>query len=165
MALGGDLWDSHDVVGFGLEAGFGSLLRLFLGTGQLGVGGRSKKRDRLTIINWMKKNTHGLLVKHLEKNTLLIKHQIFTMDLFNLPSLKLTYHSTWKDVSLNLKGKSSTQPLLLRCFCCYFQGGYLGGSSPRTCKWLRSPQLIGHGVRPFGRGPTTRSLGDSQLPW
>ena len=27
-------------------------------------------------------------------------------------------------------------------------------------KWLGSPPFISHGVRPFGRGPTTRSLGD-----
>ena len=31
---------------------------------------------------------------------------------------------------------------------------------PRTCKWLGSPPFISHESRPFGRGPTTRSLGD-----
>ena len=36
----------------------------------------------------------------------------------------------------------------------------LGGSSQDGCKWLGSPQSISHKVRPFGRGPTTRSLGD-----
>ena len=36
---------------------------------------------------------------------------------------------------------------------------------PRTCKWLRSPPFTSHGVRPFGRGPTTRSLGDLNEPW
>ena len=37
----------------------------------------------------------------------------------------------------------------------------LGGWAPRTTsKWLGSPPFISHEVRPFGRGPTTRSLGD-----
>ena len=34
---------------------------------------------------------------------------------------------------------------------------------PRTCKWLGSPPFISHKFRPFGRGPTTRSLGDLLL--
>ena len=34
------------------------------------------------------------------------------------------------------------------------------GDHPRTCKCLGSPPFISHQVRPFGRGPTTRSLGD-----
>ena len=43
-----------------------------------------------------------------------------------------------------------------------FRNDYLEDHA-RTCKWLGSPSFIRHGVRPFGRGPTTRSLGD--LPW
>ena len=34
---------------------------------------------------------------------------------------------------------------------------------PRYRKWLGSPRFISHEVRPFGRGPTTRSLGDLDL--
>ena len=36
---------------------------------------------------------------------------------------------------------------------------------PRYRKWLGSPPFISHEVRPFLRGPTTRSLGDLRLPW
>ena len=36
---------------------------------------------------------------------------------------------------------------------------------PRTCKWLGSPPFMSHLYRPFGRGPTTRSLGDLRSPW
>ena len=31
---------------------------------------------------------------------------------------------------------------------------------PSGCKWLGSPPFVSHKVRPFGKGPTTRSLGD-----
>ncbi len=35
---------------------------------------------------------------------------------------------------------------------------------PRTGKWLGSPPFISHGVRPFGRGPTTPGIGDLRPP-
>ena len=38
--------------------------------------------------------------------------------------------------------------------------GYVGvllEDHPSGCKWLGSPPFIGHKVRPFARGPTTRS--------
>ena len=37
----------------------------------------------------------------------------------------------------------------------------LEGSSQDLVQWLGSPRFISHGVRPFGRGPTTQSLGDN----
>ena len=37
---------------------------------------------------------------------------------------------------------------------------FLEDGAPK-CKWLGSPPFISHGVRPFGRGPTTRPLGDN----
>ena len=40
----------------------------------------------------------------------------------------------------------------------------LGGLSQDGRKWLGSPRFMNHEVRPFGRGPTTRSLGDLYGP-
>ena len=36
---------------------------------------------------------------------------------------------------------------------------------PSGCKWLGSAPFISHGVRPFGRGPTTPGLEDLRSPW
>ena len=43
-------------------------------------------------------------------------------------------------------------------------GHYLEDGPPLS-KWLGSPPFIRHEVRPFGRGPTTRSLGDLRSSW
>ena len=49
---------------------------------------------------------------------------------------------------------------ILRSYGTGWHQAILGGWAPR-CKWLGSPPFISHGVRPFGKGPTTRPLGDN----
>jgi len=65
-------------------------------------------------------------------------------------------------------------PNLPHCFLCFNQISLnkislrfpitwrMGSQDGR--KWLGSPPFIIHGVRPFGRGPTTQSLGDNNQP-
>ncbi len=43
--------------------------------------------------------------------------------------------------------------------------GCLEDGLPGGCKWVGSPPFISHEFRPFGRGPTTRSLGDLRSLW
>ena len=54
-------------------------------------------------------------------------------------------------------------------FCGQLVGKYTSFMDPTwrmipVSKWLGSPPFISHGVRSFGKGPTTRSLGEPILP-
>ena len=115
--------------------------QLFFG---LWVFGRKKRSFNA---NSMKKIAFGeefgkALYYNIKQHPFRLNHQIFTMDLFSLPSLKLTVR-TCKDASLNLKGKYSTQlnPYFSGGFAVSFREGILE-DHPRTCKWLRSPPFM-----------------------
>ena len=71
------------------------------------------------------------------------------------PTRNVRCQNLWLSFMGNLKGaRHNKQPHLPgKKHTAYLE------DHPRTCKWLGTPPFVSHGVWPFGRGPTTRSLG------